>query len=151
MVFLLPHQGVALSKSIDELAQKDWKVLTANLTKSYRSVYLRVPKFELKGLSYDLKPALSALGMQLPFTDLADFQNMTNKGSLCIGKVDQKTALMLNEQGTQAAAITKVEMWASSNGTEPEPVDFIINRPFAFLIKENSTGVILFAGAVNKL
>ena len=70
---------------------------------------------------------------------------------LAISKVNQKTALMLNEQGTQAAAVTEVELAETSAGNEPQPIYFILNRPFAFLIKENSTGAILFAGAINKL
>jgi serpin B len=65
--------------------------------------------------------------------------------------VNQKTALVLNEQGTQAAAVTEIQLVATSGGDEPQPVYFKLNRPFAFLIKENSTGAILFAGAINKL
>jgi len=115
-------------------------------------VKLTVPKFELKDLKYDLKPALTAMGMELPFTGLADFRNMSDEDGLLIDKVDQLTALTLNEQGTQAAAVTKVEMTYGSNGVEPpKPVDFILNRPFAILVKEKSTGVILFAGVVNQL
>ena len=92
------------------------------------------------------------MGMQVPFTGNADFRNMTDEADLLIGAVDQYTALTLNEQGTQAAAITKVEVEATSNGgEEPNPVDFTLNRPFALLIKEKSTGVILFAGAVNNV
>ena len=89
------------------------------------------------------------MGMQVPFTGLADFRNMTGEKGLFIGSVQQKTALTLNEQGTQAAAITKIEMLGSPGNDDS--VDFVLNRPFAFLIKEKSTGVILFAGAVNRL
>jgi serpin B len=149
MVFLLPHKGTALSQCIGELTMKDWKALTASLEESEKLVRLTVPKFEWKNLEYNLKPALESMGMQIPFTDQADFRNMTEWNGLFIGSVTQKTALSLNEQGTQAAAITKIEMWGS-NGDD-NYVDFVLNRPFAFLIKEKSTGVILFAGAVNLL
>lgn len=149
MVFLLPHKGTALSQCIGELTMKDWKALTASLEESEKLVRLTVPKFEWKNLEYNLKPALESMGMQIPFTDQADFRNMTEWNGLFIGSVTQKTALSLNEQGTQAAAITKIEMWGA-NGDD-NYVDFVLNRPFAFLIKEKSTGVILFAGAVNRL
>lgn len=149
MVFLLPHKGTALSQCIGELTMKDWKALTASLEESEKLVRLTVPKFEWKNLEYNLKPALESMGMQIPFTDQADFRNMTEWNGLFIGSVTQKTALSLNEQGTQAAAITKIEM-LGSNGDD-NYVDFVLNRPFAFLIKEKSTGVILFAGAVNRL
>ena len=134
---------------ITRLVSKDWKALTASLEESEKLVRLTVPKFEWKNLEYNLKPALESMGMQIPFTDQADFRNMTEWNGLFIGSVTQKTALSLNEQGTQAAAITKIEMWGS-NGDD-NYVDFVLNRPFAFLIKEKSTGVILFAGAVNRL
>ena len=149
MVFLLPHKGTALSQCIGELTMKDWKALTASLEESEKLVRLTVPKFEWINLEYNLKPALESMGMQIPFTDQADFRNMTEWNGLFIGSVTQKTALSLKEQGTQAAAITKIEMWGS-NGDD-NYVDFVLNRPFAFLIKEKSTGVILFAGAVNRL
>lgn len=148
MVFLLPHQDVALSQCISDLAQKDWNTLTATLAKQSSRVLLTVPKFELKDLKYDLKPTLQAMGMEVPFTGAADFRNMSNT-DLFIRKADQLTALTLNEQGTQAAAITKIEMRLTSDGTKF--IDFTLNRPFAFLIKEKSTGVILFAGAVTQL
>lgn len=152
MVFLLPHESIVLSQCISDLAKKDWNTLTTSLEKSYSLVNLTVPKFEWKDLQYDLIPSLKAMGMQVPFTGNADFRNMTDEADLLIGAVDQYTALTLNEQGTQAAAITKVEVEATSNGgEEPNPVDFTLNRPFALLIKEKSTGVILFAGAVNNV
>ena len=114
MVFLLPHKGTALSQCIGELTMKDWKALTASLEESEKLVRLTVPKFEWKNLEYNLKPALESMGMQIPFTDQADFRNMTEWNGLFIGSVTQKTALSLNEQGTQAAAITKIEMWGSN-------------------------------------
>ena len=123
--------------------------MTASLEWAEKLGRLTVPKFECENLEYHRKPALESMGMQIPFTDQADFRNMTEWNGLFIGSVTQKTALSLNEQGTQAAAITKIEMWGS-NGDD-NYVDFVLNRPFAFLIKEKSTGVILFAGAVNRL
>jgi serpin B len=151
MVFLLPDDQVTLDKSISSLCQMDWKELNGKLTKNRKYVMLNVPKFEMKGQTYDLIPTLKDMGMQIPFTGLADFRNMTDEAALAISKVNQKTALMLNEQGTQAAAVTKVEFDVVSTEDEPQPVNFILNRPFAFLIKENSTGAILFTGFVNSL
>ena len=142
---------VTLDKSISSLCQMDWKELNGKLTKNKKYVMLNVPKFEMKGQTYDLIPTLKDMGMQIPFTGLADFRNMTEETALAISKVNQKTALMLNEQGTQAAAVTKVEFDVVSTEDEPQPVNFILNRPFAFLIKENSTGAILFTGFVNSL
>ena len=152
MVFLLPRKDAALSGCIGEMAKQDWKALIARLSSSQRLVEMTVPKFELKDLSYDLKPIFERMGMNLAFTSFADFRNMTDESSLYISQITQKTAIMLNEQGTQAAAITKVEASFTSNGeAEPVPVEFTLNRPFAFFIKEKSTGIILFAGIVSRL
>ena len=111
-----------------------------------------MPKFELPVAKYDLKTTLIDMGMILPFTLWADFSGMTQDAALMIDKCEQKCTLSVDEKGSQAAAVTKVEMVLTADST-PQPAlhDFILNRPFAFLIKEKSTGAILFAGAVNKL
>lgn len=150
MVFLLPHQDVTLNACINDLAQMDWKGLTTSLSNNYKLVRLTVPKFELKEMKYDLIAPLKGMGIQKAFTQQADFRNMTDETDLFISRVDQKTAITLHEQGTQAAAVTKVEK-PSTAYKPPQPIEFTLDRPFAFLIKEKSTGVILFAGAINKL
>ena len=150
MVFLLPHEDATLDESIDELAQQDWKKIGESMG-NCQYVSLSVPKFELPATRYDLIPTLKSMGMQTPFIPSADFSGMTEDVTLCIDKVNQKAALTLNEQGTQAAAVTEVRMMVTGGDWTPTPIDFTLNRPFAFLIKEKSTGVILFAGAVNRL
>ena len=149
MTFLLPHKDVTPGKAVSDLAQMDWKGLTAKLLGTRVLVTLTVPSFELKGMSYDLTPALKEMGMQKAFSDTAEFGNMTDKAALPIGKVNQKTAMMLTKQGTQTATTMKQLGIISWNGEET--ADFYLSRPFAFLIWERSTGVILFAGVVNKL
>ena len=134
----------------------DWKELNAKLAENYNFVMLSVPKFQIENQKYDLIPSLKDMGIQTAFIGLADFSNMTEDVDLFISKVEQKTALILNESGTSAAATTIIEETVTeetvtSNGNEPEPLDFKLNRPFAFIIKEKSTGAILFAGAINKL
>ena len=151
MVFLLPHSNVPLEKSINDFCQMDWKELNAKLAENYNFVMLSVPKFQIENQKYDLIPSLKDMGIQTAFIGLADFSNMTEDVDLFISKVEQKTALILNESGTSAAATTIIEETVTSNGNEPEPLDFKLNRPFAFIIKEKSTGAILFAGAINKL
>ena len=126
MVFLLPHDQATLEGSISNLCQTNWAELNKQLKKNSQLVQLSVPKLDLKGMDYDLKPTLQDMGMQIPFTGLADFSN-------------------------QAAAITKVEFIATDNAESSKPIIFTLNRPFAFLIKENSTGCILFTGAIDKL
>ena len=152
MVLMLPHEGNTLEECIGELARQDWKQLNDEIEKSHSAIALYMPKFELPVAKYDLKTTLIDMGMILPFTLWADFSGMTQDAALMIDKCEQKCTLSVDEKGSQAAAVTKVEMVLTADST-PQPAlhDFILNRPFAFLIKEKSTGAILFAGAVNKL
>ena len=64
-----------------------------------------------------------------------------------VGKIKQNTFIEVNEEGTEAAAVTVEEMNYSS-GKEPIVIDFIANRPFFYAIKEKSTNAILFMGKV---
>ena len=61
--------------------------------------------------------------------------------------IKQNTFIEVNEEGTEAAAVTGGEMIGSS-GKEPIVIDFIANRPFFYAIKEKSTNAILFMGKV---
>ncbi|MCK5676622.1 MAG: serpin family protein, partial [Verrucomicrobia bacterium] len=73
----------------------------------------------------------------------ADFSGMTGTRDLYIGAIVHKAFIEVNEEGTEAAAATAVGMRATSM-----PPMFIADHPFLFLIRENSTGTILFIGRV---
>ena len=75
----------------------------------------------------------------------ADFSKMSD--GLYIGFVKQKTFIDVNESGTEAAAVTIVGMEKNSiGGGTPKVINFIADRPFLFIIQENSTGAVLFIG-----
>jgi serpin B len=103
-----------------------------------------MPKFTF---SYEvsLKDVLSAMGMEVAFTDGADFTGILPGGGLLITGVKHKTFIEVNEEGTEAAAVTSVEVGVTSIG------NFIsFNKPFLFAIAEKSTGTILFVGRMMK-
>ena len=83
--------------------------------------------------------------MGVAFSNQADFGRMLAGTSrdLAISQVKHKTYLEVNEEGTEAAAVTSVGII----NTSVLPV-VLVNRPFLFLIRENSTGTILFFGQV---
>ena len=56
----------------------------------------------------------------------------------------------MDEEGMEAAAVTAIDMITSS-GIKFTPVDFKVNRPFLYFIKEKSTGLVFFAGVMNKI
>ncbi|HKK42369.1 MAG TPA: serpin family protein, partial [Bacteroidales bacterium] len=112
-------------------------------------VELSMPKFKYS-CKRQLNKDLVNLGMGLAFSDMATFNNISDQG-LCIDAVIHQSFIETNEQGTEAAAATVVEIGFTSAGPDVQPsvwkVD--INRPFLYCIHETSTGTILFMGKVD--
>jgi serpin B len=75
----------------------------------------------------------------------ADFGNLSPVGGLYIGLVKQKTYIDVSEKGTEAAAVTIVGVEKTASGPD-DPIPFIVNKPYFYLIREKSTGAILFMG-----
>jgi serpin B len=109
-----------------------------------RSVDVSMPKFLFK-TEYSLKNTLIDLGLNVSFTPYADFSGMTGQKDLCIDKVVHKAFIEVNEEGTEAAAATSVQMVLTSI---PETTRFTADHPFVFLLYHKETGMILFMGRV---
>lgn len=106
-------------------------------------VMLRFPKFKAEFDTDEmLVPVLSRMGMKRAFTSIADFSNMSEE-ALYVSKFRQKAYVSIDEKGTEAAAVTVAEM-RKNGGSMAPVVDF--DRPFVYLIRESSTGAILFIG-----
>ena len=93
---------------------------------------------------------LKNLGLEEAFRTDADFTKITPPGGIYISRVIHQTLIDVQEEGTEAAAATIVEMRDGSSGGEYVPTYFKADRPFLFVIKENSTGAIVFIGKVGK-
>ncbi|MDD4252430.1 MAG: serpin family protein, partial [Methanoculleus horonobensis] len=112
-----------------------------------RRVRVVFPKFTLE-TTYSLPQALAAMGMPTAFSGDADFSGMDGTDMLFISEVVHKAFVDVNEEGTEAAAATGVVMnIKSAPGGDTTPV-FRADHPFVFLIVEEDTGTILFAGRV---
>lgn len=107
---------------------------------------LRIPRFKSE-YSVSLNDTLKALGMEIAFDpERANFGNMGPiKPSLYIGEVLHKTFIEVNEQGTEAAAVTSVLMQTTS---ARQSFSMEVNRPFFFTIEDGSTGTMLFMGSI---
>lgn len=80
------------------------------------------------------------------------FLNIDDNDDMVVTDVMQKTFVEVNEEGTEAVAVTKVAMLTgaiTSVEVLKEPIRFFCDRPFLFLIRERSTGVILFIGRID--
>lgn len=104
-----------------------------------------IPKFKF-AYEKKLNDVLIDMGLELAFdTDQADFSNIIEDMQLFISKVKHKTFIEVNEKGTEAAAVTSVEV----GFTSIDPISqFIADRPFLFVIREKYTNSILFMGSV---
>lgn len=96
-----------------------------------------MPKFEIN-FGDELKPYFNKLGMIQAFTNSADFSGMSKSNDLKIGKIIHKTFIKVDEEGTEAAAVTAVVMKAKSIMPRPEKIiDMIVDHPFLFIIRSN--------------
>ena len=108
-----------------------------------RQVDLMLPRFETE-TNQNLNDILSALGMPTAFDPAhADFSGFCDTETF-IGKMLQVAKIKLDEEGTEAAAVTSIEV--AESAFEPEILEFHANRPFLYIIFEQSTGVIFFMG-----
>jgi serpin B len=147
MVFMLPNNNISFSAMLNQLKQPGY---LGNCLRSAgkANVDLYVPSFKIEYGSISLKETLQQLGMGIAFTDFADFSGISDI-ALRISDVKQKTSVAIDEKGGEAAAVTVVEMIATSlPPAEPQKVVFRADRPFLFAIRENTTGVVLFIGKV---
>jgi serpin B len=108
-------------------------------------IALTMPKFEFDS-DFSLKDVLTAMGMPVAFSAEADFSGMTGDQDLSIAEVIHKAFISVDEEGTEAAAATAVVMVESA--MPGQPVEFTVDHPFIFLIRDIETGAILFVGRV---
>ena len=115
-------------------------------------VVVRLPKFELD-IENNLVKNFEAMGIKKSFTNNAEFFNIVKDTSLKIGNAQHRAKIKVDEQGTEAAAVTEitmVETGAAPNFEPPKRVYFIAERPFLFVIRDLESNITLFAGVVNK-
>ncbi len=158
MTVLLPEEGKTTDDVISEVANSyilnnpGWCDAGGNTFQGYE-VDLKLPRFETASDTDDaggLIPLMKKMGIRLAFdTDFAEIPNMCEKESVYISMMRQKAKVKVNEEGSEAAAVTI----AGANFTTavcPTPsypkTEFHANRPFVYVIREASSGVILFVG-----
>ena len=142
MTIVLPQVAGGIDSLVQGLTEERWRGWVAALDSGSFEVVM--PKFTLTyGLT--MNDVLRALGMPSAFCDAPhpDFTRLNPSGALCISDVRHKTFVDVNEEGTEAAAATSVEISFTSLAA-PLQVD----RPFVFAIRERLSGTILFLGRV---
>ncbi len=111
-------------------------------------IILSLPKFTFS-TSYNLTQTLQQMGMTLAFSTGADFSGIDGNKDLFISYVVHKAYVSVDETGTTAAGATGVGLQIMAIGLSVPPVTFTVDRPFIFMIVENTTNTVLFMGRVN--
>jgi serine protease inhibitor len=145
-MIVLPLPGKNINDITTGLTDTKWADIINSMNKVKIVVKMPKIKFELNSL---LNDPLINLGMKSAFNaDIADFSRIDSARDLFISRVIHKTYIDLDEEGTEAAAVTAVEFEATAilNGPEDKPIFFVANRPFIYAITEKSTGAVLFIG-----
>lgn len=145
MSIYLPHESVAIDSVIGLMTTVTLDVWVSEFHDN--GVNLEMPVFKLE-YKKKLNDALQAMGMAIAFSDgAADFSRMLTSRSrgLFIGEVQHKTFIEVNEEGTEAAAVTSVSIRVTS---APSYTNMKVNRPFIFVIRERASNALLFMGKV---
>ncbi len=142
MLVIVPDGGTFA----DFEARFDGAVLDAVVAGlEHHQIALTFPRFGFEA-AFGLNDTLAALGMEVAFRcGPADFTGMYAPGGLCITDVVHKAFVDVDEAGTEAAAATAVVVGFES---EPPAAELVVDRPFIFLIRDRTTGTILFVGSV---
>lgn len=141
MTVILPKEGFTVKDVLPELTLTNWN--SWNKSFSSEEIFFALPKFSMR-YENSLNSSLEALGIRTAFMPgQADFSGIAAGKELSISNVKHKSFIEVNEAGTKAAAATSVEIVVTSIPNNPQ---FIVDRPFIFVISESRTNQALFIG-----
>lgn len=148
MYVVLPKENSSLQAFHQTLTASSWQEWMRQFR--MREGNIALPRFTVEYES-GLKNALSNLGMSVAFSGSADFSGMVKPPTRAyIHEVKHKAFAEVNEEGTEAAAVTSVEMRTTSLGPPPQIFTMVVNRPFFFAIRDNQSGSLLFLGSITE-
>jgi len=142
MYCILPEEGISVNDFIADMNTEKWEQIKGSISET-EDVVLQIPRFKIDYGIKELKDSLTAMGMGEAFTGGADFSGI--REDIYISSVMHKAVVEVNEEGSEAAAATVVEM---TEAAAAEPIMFIADRPFVFIIADDETGSVLFMGKV---
>lgn len=144
MTVILPNEGVNVDDIVANLDAESW-----NRYRFYgqrHPVTISLPKFETEYTASELCiSSLKDMGMKKAFDPTGDFTGISNT-SIYIDQIIHKARVIVNEKGTEAAAVSYIGMRLGSAAVPQEHVYFKVDRPFIYAISEVSTGAIVFIG-----
>lgn len=151
MYVLLPDEGSSVAALRGRLTSEAWAEWMGRFG-GPREVRVVMPKYRIN-VESGLNRPLQALGMADAFDQVrANLRGMLPaeylaRGNAYVSEAKQKVFIEVNEEGTEAAAVTGIEVRTTS--APAEPVSFVVDRPFLLAIRDDTTGALLFIGQVN--
>ena len=150
MDIILPNSGMSVSKCISKLSQVRFDAALENMSQKELNIHL--PKFDLE-FNHNLVKIMNQLGVVDVFSPLtADLSKMgSGHTEAFVSDAFQLSHISVDESGTEAAAVTIIIIEITGAGPQMIPIEFNVNRPFAYIIRDKQTNTILFVGKVESL
>ena len=148
MYVILPPEGTDINKLISRMDETVYHAAMDML--SQQKVRLFLPRFKAE-TSMVLNKPLQNMGIKTAFTAAADFGGIAEMGPLVLDMVKQKCYVDVTEKGTEAAAVTSVQIRLTSARPVAQVPVMRVDRPFVFVIADAEDRNILFAGKIVNL
>ena len=146
MTVILPSATNSTDDVLNQLNSSSFSKIISEM--KVQKVHVFFPRFKVKN-TFMLNAMLQSMGMKKAFQENAELDGIASMKPLFVSFVKHDTYVEVTEEGTEAAAVTTIGVGTTSVGpTEPY---FIANKPFLFVIRERSTGVILFVGKMSNV
>ena len=147
MYVLLPNEGKTVDDVLGSLNTESWM----NVCKGLKNMQLnlKMPKYSTLS-SIELKAPLTALGMNKAFSPKAEFGKITSSKNIYFNSMAQHAQINVTEEGTEMVAVSTGDISSLGGGADIFGTgEFFANRPFVYIVTENNTQAIFFAGVYN--
>lgn len=148
MFIVLPPEGMKIDSFLPYVNENVYEEAMKMLAPV--EVKFRMPKVKME-TEMLLNDVLMNMGVKTAFTGAADFKGIAETGSLAVSQVKQKCYVDITETGTEAAAVTSIQVRLTSVRPEFDVKTMTVNRPYVFFIADKEADNILFAGKIVKV
>lgn len=150
-VFMPTTDDGDINKLFDKLSNEEKQKLIDSLddASNVEIDTLQLPKFTDEQSIDGLDEILQNMGIRSAYSDSADFSKIAD--GIAVSSVNHRAKVIVDENGTKAAAETDIMVKETAMMPSEETYNFIVDKPFVYVIEDQSTGMILFMGRVNSL
>lgn len=150
-VFMPSDENGNINQLFDKLSNEEKQKLIGSLddASNVEIDTLQLPKFTDEQSIDGLDDILKNMGIQSAYSESADFSKIAD--GIAVSSVNHKAKVIVDENGTKAAAETDIMIKETAMMPSEETYNFIVDKPFVYVIEDQSTGMILFMGRVNSL